>query len=284
MSSNTTYYVCDNADTSLADNLLGWGLTVGVIVALLPQVITLIRRKNVSGLSALSCALNYLSNMATLSNESFLQWDVFGCCSYKPFVTCIDLILPFITICPTPVLLFVIYLLYVYYAETSEVALGDSSYIKYVKLGFLFTVAATAVTVGVGFALVYTVGSQHEGFIYYAVSLGTIAAVLQIVTYAPQIWTTFHTKKSGSLSIASLAFQIPGSLLVCYFQGIVYKQSWSTWLPYLCSAFQQIILIVLCIFFHFQRVGARKSLSRSQVINRNLEEPEKEPLVYSAKE
>jgi hypothetical protein len=46
-----------------------------------------------------------------------------------------------------------------------------------------------------------------------------------------------------------LFIQMPGSLLVVYFQAVLNHKSWTTWLPYVCTAVQQGILIALWFWF-----------------------------------
>jgi len=46
-----------------------------------------------------------------------------------------------------------------------------------------------------------------------------------------------------------LLLQMPGAVLVVYFQGVVNHGDWTTWVPYVAQAIQQTILIALSIAF-----------------------------------
>lgn len=79
--------------------------------------------------------------------------------------------------------------------------------------------------------------------------LGLLGTGAIIVQWAPQIWTTFRLRSAGSLSLAMLLIQLPGTLVVIYFQGFVNKAHWSTVLPYAVCVVEFLILIALCVFF-----------------------------------
>lgn len=76
--------------------------------------------------------------------------------------------------------------------------------------------------------------------------LGTSAVVIQ---WTPQIITTWRLQAVGSLSLVMLLIQLPGILMVVYFHAIVNKGHWSTVLPFIATALQFAVLIILCSFF-----------------------------------
>lgn len=86
--------------------------------------------------------------------------------------------------------------------------------------------------------------AQWIGFL-----LGLAGTACVIVQWTPQIWTTWKLKAVGSLSLLMLLIQLPGTLIVIYFQGFVNSAHWSTVLPYIVTAIQFFILIALCLFF-----------------------------------
>lgn len=46
-----------------------------------------------------------------------------------------------------------------------------------------------------------------------------------------------------------LLIQMPGAVMVVYFQGIVNHGDWTTWVPYVAQAIQQLILMILYFWF-----------------------------------
>jgi hypothetical protein len=84
--------------------------------------------------------------------------------------------------------------------------------------------------------------------------LGVMAAALAAVQYLPQIWTTYHLKHVGSLSIPMMIIQTPGGLL---FAGSLFARlgwgGWSSWGIFLLSALMQGILLGLAIYYEIER-------------------------------
>jgi hypothetical protein len=84
--------------------------------------------------------------------------------------------------------------------------------------------------------------------------LGVMAAALAAVQYIPQIWTTYHLKHVGSLSIPMMCIQTPGGLL---FAGSLFARlgwgGWSSWGIFVLTAIMQGILLGLGIYYEIKR-------------------------------
>ena len=84
--------------------------------------------------------------------------------------------------------------------------------------------------------------------------LGIMGAVLAAVQYIPQIWTTWHLKHVGSLSIPMMCIQTPGGFL---FAGSLFArlgwEGWSTWFIYLMTAGMQGCLLGMGIYFEYSK-------------------------------
>ena len=61
--------------------------------------------------------------------------------------------------------------------------------------------------------------------------LGSIAGVLAMVQYLPQIWYTYRLGDIKSLSVITMLIQVPGSFLFAFslWQRVSWK-GWSTWI------------------------------------------------------
>jgi len=46
-----------------------------------------------------------------------------------------------------------------------------------------------------------------------------------------------------------LIIQTPGSIILTYFQAVMYRESWSTWVPYLITTIQMSMLLTLCLYY-----------------------------------
>jgi len=98
----------------------------------------------------------------------------------------------------------------------------------------------------------------------YAQFLGLASAILIVLQWAPQIYTTWKLKSQGSLSIMMLLLQIPGALLVIFFQGVVNKADPTTWAPYVFGCIEQIILVAMCAAFYFRNRNRTPSTIASE--------------------
>jgi hypothetical protein len=87
----------------------------------------------------------------------------------------------------------------------------------------------------------------------WAPALGVMATILASVQYFPQIWTTYHLKHVGSLSIPMMCIQTPGGFL---FAGSLFARlgwgGWSSWSIFLLTAMMQGILLSLAIYYEVQ--------------------------------
>ena len=80
--------------------------------------------------------------------------------------------------------------------------------------------------------------------------MGLMAAALAAVQYIPQIYTTYHLKHVGSLSIPMMCIQTPGGFL---FAGSLFARlgwgGWSSWGIFLLTAIMQGILLGMAIYY-----------------------------------
>jgi hypothetical protein len=62
-----------------------------------------------------------------------------------------------------------------------------------------------------------------------------------------------------------LLLQTPGSFLVVIFQGLLYHESVSTWLSFLFTGLQQLVLLILCIIYDrvFEKLFRKKQPEHS---------------------
>ncbi|KAF3798330.1 hypothetical protein GCG54_00009606 [Colletotrichum gloeosporioides] len=88
---------------------------------------------------------------------------------------------------------------------------------------------------------------------FWANFLGVMAGALAGIQYVPQIWTTYHIKHVGSLSIPMMCIQTPGGFL---FAGSLFArlgwEGWSTWGVFVLTALMQGVLLAMAIYYEFQ--------------------------------
>lgn len=104
----------------------------------------------------------------------------------------------------------------------------------------------------------------------WANSLGVMAAMLAAVQYIPQIWTTYHLKHVGSLSIPMMCIQTPGGFV---FAASLFARlglaGWSSWGIFVLTATMQGILLYMAIHYEIQnRNNAAKHDHLHTVVDR----------------
>jgi uncharacterized protein with PQ loop repeat len=121
------------------------------------------------------------------------------------------------------------------------------------KLTFGLGVSIWIILCAVGIALHYGFHLADSILGIYGKVIGIISAIVVVVQWSPQLYTTWKEGEAGSLSIPMLLIQLPGSLSTVYFQAFLDRGDVTTWGPYMVTAIQQSILIVMCLVFWCKR-------------------------------
>jgi uncharacterized protein with PQ loop repeat len=81
--------------------------------------------------------------------------------------------------------------------------------------------------------------------------LGSIAGVLAMIQYLPQIWYTYRLGDVKSLSVITMLIQVPGAFLFAFslWQRVGWE-GWSTWLVYIITGILQGCLLGLAIHYY----------------------------------
>lgn len=262
------YATCIKTLTT-ANQVTGWLLTVGTFGSFVPQMWSLLVEKNLDGLAALSWALNYLSNMNTLINAFILQFVYIQCCHELSTLKCIGNLVPLLQLAMPAISTFIIFMLTSMYAnrltEPQKIREQElqankrkslASYFEFVfesnsfvRPLFIVSLFITFGCVVAGVLLMVFLGVTARATVLYADVVGIMAVLFLMVMYVPQLYTTFKVKHTGTLSVLTLMIQCPGSLAVVYFDFFQNHMSWTTWAPYLVSAVQQFVLIIMCFYY-----------------------------------
>jgi len=104
----------------------------------------------------------------------------------------------------------------------------------------------------------------------YGRGVGILSAVIVFFHWTPQLVTTFRLSKAGSLSLPMLGIQCPGAFLVVGFHLSTNKPDWSTWAPMLVAGTEQVILIVMLVYF----------VVRDRIWRKKKEEAEAEKVTF----
>ncbi|KAK2057354.1 ATP synthase F0 [Colletotrichum caudatum] len=233
-------------------------ILLGLVVSYLPQHYRIITRGTSEGISpwfvllGVTSATSGFANILTVAPS---RRDI-ACCSELGTFECAAGLLGIAQLGMQWIsfaLILVLFLIFFRYddANIPEEELVDSppSWHTAIMVGALCLIHGLLVII---LTVVFTV-ALRDFLDIWANFLGVMAGALAAVQYIPQIWTTYHIKHVGSLSIPMMCIQTPGGFL---FAGSLFArlgwEGWSTWGIFVLTAFMQGVLLVMAIYYEFQ--------------------------------
>lgn len=203
-------------------------------------------------MSSFSLGLALLSSLLTFTNFLILHWTTIICCACVSYGRCMAANM-------TPLQLFanVLCLLFVYSAFLWYYPLEPFSIFRQQRKREYLSARILLVLV----LIIAIIFSATSATLYYGLNLspktlgvfgraiGILSAIVVVVQWTPQIFTTFQLGSAGSLSVVMLVIQLPGCLLTVFFQAVIGGADITTWGPYLVSAINIMILIIMCTVF-----------------------------------
>jgi uncharacterized protein with PQ loop repeat len=248
-------------------------ILIGLLISYLPQHYRIISRGTAEGISPYFVLLGTTSATAGFANILTVPPSraAIGCCKELDTFECAAgllgvaqlgvqwLCFSFIMI------LFLIFFRYQQANVPSDELRGESpKWQTAITVGLLTVFHGLLVIILTG---VFTMALRSH-LDFWANFLGVMAAVLAGIQYVPQIWTTYHLKHVGSLSIPMMCIQTPGGFL---FAASLYARlgmaGWSTWAIYLLTATMQGSVLSMAIYYE---LTSRRSDSH---VNRHAENP-----------
>lgn len=130
----------------------------------------------------------------------------------------------------------------------------------YHLISFVFVayIAFVLFTGGVAGFFLPVFGHLSPVSLFFASSMGLVSSALTFLQWTPQILRTFRNKGAGNFSIVMMVIMTPGSFVILGYLIFIAKQSFSTWLSYLCSGIQQVVLLTLLILYETRAKLYRK--------------------------
>lgn len=249
---------CDELRTpGVANLVVSIFILVGMLVSYLPQHIRIIARGTAEGISPFFILLGVTSATSGFANILTLpqsRQDV-ACCHELDTLHCMAGLLGIAQLgVQWMCFAFILVLFLVFFRYNSNVPAEELP--EQPPWQTAVTVAAACVVHGllviVITAVLAAVAPAHLST--WANALGLMAALLAAVQYFPQIYTTYHLKHVGSLSIPMMCMQTPGGLL---FAGSLFARlgwaGWSSWGIFLLTAVMQGVLLVMGIYYEVSR-------------------------------
>jgi len=246
--------------------VVGVFLILGTISSYIPQYIAIVKSKTSDGINFVMLAIALLSAFLTAINSGVLKWSQVVCCLDLNGVECLKNNLATEQLLAglfCYVGLYVLFLMYLNTDPTRDETRDQRRRRKTTAIVVLIAIILISVLLAtLCGVLYYDAGVEGYAISIMAKVLGGTSSALMIVQWTPQIYTTWKMKSQGALSILMLLIQMPGALLVMFFQAILNSADVTTWAPYAFQFIEQLILTVMCILFNMKKKkqkGQRKS-------------------------
>ena len=237
-------YVCQ-AEPILSI-VLGILICIGGIISYTPQYFNLFKTKQHKGISEFSLLLLNIGSASLAANAFILNWYKFECYRHCNFWLCTADLLSMIQIVVGWIMVFPLYLIFVRYKiKNSERKIIYD--IIYVSIYILFIL----IMVIVGLVEKLGLSNNNNFFVISAKILGIFSAVCSSVVWLPQIIKLLRTKQQGNLSLLMFILQTPGNFVIIMFQ-IMYHQDWTTWISYVITLIEQMLIVIILLVFKFR--------------------------------
>lgn len=233
-------------------------LTIGIVFSYIPQHVRVVKRRSSEGISPWFLLLGVLSAICAVSNILLLGGPIYHCCTVISGGECFASSLGIAQITLQAISASMILVLVLIFARNQPFQPPEDYYrMKLVgKYSFVFAVMALLVSI-----IAYYEKPQYIQVV--ANSFGVAGAVLAVIQYFPQIYTTATLQHAGTLSIPMMCIQTPGGFIWSMSLASRPGASWSSWIPYLTAATLQGILLAMAVFYE-TRAKARAARIQSQ--------------------
>lgn len=229
--------------------ILGCILAIGIFSSYLPQHIKIIKRRSSEGLSPAYLLLGSLSAFSAFTNIFIVTVPARRCCvSTLSAFQCSNALVGFFQIFLQAIGFILIFVLCVSVTRNS-IRESKTDYHKLTLNFNIFLLYATLNVIFMTYLFHIDKKNKLEELFFFADISGVISTVLALIQYLPQIYTTFHVKHPGSLSIPMMCLQTPGGYLWSFSLYSQPNSKWSSWLPFFASANLQLILLTMCLYY-----------------------------------
>lgn len=236
-------------DPSTTHFLIALLFSVGIFASYVPQHVKIIVRKTSEGLSPEFLLLGSLSSIAAAMNIFLVTIPARECCltSLSKY-ECVNALSNMFQIF---IQAFGSILVFVLCVFTTRHSIRESrTELKKLTINFYVFMLYLIANITLYIELSATIENGNMGVLFlFADISGILATILSIGQYIPQLYTTWHIKHAGTLSIPMLCIQVPGGWawsLTLYMQP---RSQWSSVLPFFGAAFLQTTLLGMCVYY-----------------------------------
>lgn len=217
----------------------GCFLATAALLAPLPQLIRVIRRKSSAGVSLFTLTLALFYMTANVVSSLLTKWNTLQ------------------TLCGSEPGACVIHLLDVLQQVNADIAyiyllIGVTSYPplnSWRRRAATYSSFLLVVAVLTGFVMF---SSQHPCTRETSIAAeysASFAGLVVVVAFIPQLVETWRCQGRGSISYLFFAIQAVGCLLIAAVNALVFHDSWTTWVPFLVGGAIQASIVGLGVYF-----------------------------------
>eukprot|EP01113_Clastostelium_recurvatum_P011933 TRINITY_DN16140_c0_g1_i1.p1 TRINITY_DN16140_c0_g1~~TRINITY_DN16140_c0_g1_i1.p1 ORF type:complete len:305 (+),score=23.28 TRINITY_DN16140_c0_g1_i1:78-992(+) len=256
---------------NITGTLIGILLLIGATVSVLPQHIKILRTKDTVGIAPIWLFLSNVNQFAAVINAVLLKFPQFRACHALSFAQCAPSLISAFQLIAIWIVALPIYIWFLIFTPHDKKSPRRMEWTLSVIL-FAFLLLFIVVSTAVGGLILWQYGDCANAVMDLGFAYGMLSTVITFIQWAPQIYKTFVAKSSGALSLIMLMIQCPGSFIMAYFMAIVSRESISTWLSSLASAIQQLILIIMLLYFDYVKRHAVVSSPKILAINEDVDD------------
>ena len=110
-------------------------------------------------------------------------------------------------------------------------------------------------------------------------SCGIVGCIIVCIQFIPQIYTTFKTKSSGSLSLFANLSQSTGMVVVVIFMSISTDQDFTAYLKFIVGSVIQFFLSFMQIYYDYILPRCKKNASTDLIDNKENQNGEETHLI-----
>ena len=276
------------------------GITVCILgpATYIPQFINFFKAKNIRGISEFSYWALNIGSCTLAINTFILNFPKFKCFDDCSFWICNGNLLSVYAIILGYLGVFLLYAVYLWYKFKGKNTLeydGDllieeeNSIEENEDFDLELEVVEHRIFSSLGWKIIMNVGFLSSYLIFLAIVLilclveeynvefmerlayvmGTISSIFSLFTWIPQIYVLIREKNVGNLSIKMFIIQAPCNGFLIFFQAYLFRQSVTTWIPYLVTVIQQLIIIIIAGVYWCKKRKATTSEEQQYLINNN---------------
>lgn len=239
-------------DPSVTHFLVSLFFSVAIFVSYLPQHVKIIVRKTSEGLSPGFLLLGALSSFAAGMNIFLVSIPVRRCCTtFLSKYECINALSNMFQIFIQAIGSILVLVLCVFTTRNSiRESRRELQKLTVNFYVFLFYVVAN---IALYWKLSANLQDGDMGILYlFADISGIVALILSVAQYIPQLYTTWHLKHAGTLSIPMLCIQAPGGMIWATSLYLQPEAQWSSVVPFYGASLLQTTLLLMCLYYNYK--------------------------------